>query len=259
MTQEAIRIPAAGAIFWAEAMADWSAAAPGGSAAQRAIAGAPPSMRVTLTAALPSGLSAVTGSRGLVILRPAMSYNHIPAETDLAAPPAIAAFKVSGLAADLGGRYHPRRFSVTLPAATPSYVPLRPSLQGTRIGEAGAVVLNLTWQGGAVASWSILQFACTRNGVLLNFSGQADVHGDVIVPLTGLPPLPASQTNDGMTVTALGDATQSGLPAGDPDALKPVKISFGGAFALQQTLAVTRGQISNLTTLALPSVTLQAN
>jgi len=252
MTQEAIRIPSAGAIFWAEAMPD-------GSAGQRAIAGAPPSMQVTLTSALPSGLSAVTGNRGLVVLRPAMSYDHIPTETDLTTLPAIAAFSVSGVAADLGGRFHPRRFNVAPTAAAPSYVPLRPSLQGTRVGEAGAVVLNLTWQGGAAASWTILKFACTRNGVSLGFSGQADVHGDVIVPLTGLPPLPASQTSDSMTVTALGNAAQSGLPVGDPDALKAVQISFGGAFAAQQTVAVTRGQISNLTTLALPSVTLQAN
>jgi hypothetical protein len=252
MTQEAIRIPSAGAIFWAEAMPD-------GSPGQRAIAGTLPSMQVTLTSTLPSGLSAITGSRGLVILRPAMAYDHLPTETDLTTLPAIAAFSVSGAAVDLGGRYHPRRFTVAPTAAAPSYVPLRPSLQGTRVGEAGAVVLNLTWQGGAVASWAILQFGCTRNGVSLGFSGQADVHGDVIVPLTGLPPLPAPQTNDIMTVTALGDATQSGLPFADPDAFKPVQISFGGAFAAQQTVAVTRGQISKLATLALPSVTLQPN
>jgi len=252
VTQEAIRIPSAGAIFWAEAM-------PNGSAGQRAIAGAPPSMQVTLTSTLPSGLSAVTGSRGLVILRPAMYYDHVPTETDLTTLPAIAAFSVSGVAVDLDGRYHPRRFTVSPTAAAPSYVPLRPSLQGTRVGEAGAVVLNLIWQGGAVASWSILQFSCTRNGVSLGFSGQADVHGDVIVPLTGLPPLPASQPPDSMTVTALGDATQSGLPVGDPDAMKAVQISFGAAFAAQQTVAVTRGQISNLATLKLPSVTLQPN
>jgi hypothetical protein len=252
MTEEAIRIPSAGAIFWAEAMPD-------GSAGQRAIAGPPPMMQVTLTSTLPSGLSASTGTRGLVILRPAMLYDHVLTETDLTTLPSVAAFTVSGIAMALDGRFHPRQFSVAPTAGVPSYVPLRPSLQATRIGEAGAVVLNLRWQNGTVASWSVLKMVCTRNGVTLGFSGQADVNGDVIVPLTGLPPLPASQTNDSMTVTALGDATQSGQSVANPDALKPVQIAIGGAFAAQQSVAVTRGQISTLTTLALPSVTLQSN
>jgi hypothetical protein len=252
MTQEAIRIPSAGAIFWAEAMPD-------GSAGQRAIAGAPPVMQVTLTSTLPIGLSARTGSRGLLILRSAMLYDHIPTQTDLATLPGIAAFTVNGTAVALDGRFHPRRFSVSPSASAPSYVPLRPSLQATRIGEAGALILSLRWQTGAVASWSVLKLVCTRNGVTLGFSGQADVHGDVIVPLTGLPPLPASQTTDSMTVTAFGDITQSGAPVANPDQLAPVQIAIGGAFAAQQTVAITRGQISNLTKLALPSVTLQPN
>lgn len=252
MTQEAIRIPSAGAIFWAEAMPD-------GSAGQRAIAGAAPTMKVTLTAALPSGLHAETGNRELVILRPPTFYDHLPAKPDLTTPPAIAAFTVSGIAASLDGRFHPRRFSVSPSPAAPSYVPLRPSLQATRISEAGAVVLNLRWQSGTAASWTVLQMSCTRNGVALGFSGQADVNGDVIVPLTGLPPLPASQTSDSMTVSVFGDATQSGLPVGDPDALKPVQFAIGGAFAVQQTIAVVRGQISTLAALALSSVTLQPN
>jgi hypothetical protein len=252
MNQEAIRIPAAGAVFWAEAMPD-------GSVGQRAIAGPPPNIQVTLTSALPSGLRAATGTLGVAILRQPMAYNHLPTETELTALPPVAAFTVSGIAVALDGRFHPRRFSVSPTAAAPSYVPLRPSLQATRVGEAGAVVLNLRWQSGAAASWTVLQMACKRNGVALGFSGQADVNGDVIVPLTGLPPLPSGQANDSMTVTALGDATQTGLPIGNPDALKPVQISIGGTFAAQATVAVTRGRISTLATLALPSVTLQPN
>ena len=82
--------------------------------------------------------------------------------------------------------------------------------------------------------------------------------GDVIIPLTGLPPLPASQTNDVMTLTALGDPTQSGQAAANPDALHAAQISVGGAFAAQQTFPVTRGRITTAATLSIPGVTLQS-
>lgn len=252
MSQEAIRIPAVGAVFWAEANPD-------GSSGERAIAGPLPAIKVTLTSALPSGLSAVTGSRGIVILTPPIFYDHTPTEAELATAPTRPSVTVSGIAESLDGRFHPRQFSVAPTAAAPSYIALRPSLQATRIGEAGAVVLNLRWQGSGPASWSVVQLACTRNGVTLGFSGQADVVGDVIVPLTGLPPLPASQTSDTMTLSVLADSTQSGASVANPDALKPAQISIGGAFAAQQTFAVKRGQISTAATLIppIPGVTLQ--
>src|SRR5579875_2885060 len=142
---------------------------PDGSAGARAIAGASSQIQVTLTSKLPAGLSASVATRGVVIQRPPMLYDHTPTETDLTTLPAIAAFTVTGIAAALDGRFHPRRFSVAPSATAPSYVALHPSLQATRIGEAGAVVLNLRWQDGNAASWSVLRLACTRNGQTLGF------------------------------------------------------------------------------------------
>lgn len=136
MSREAIRIPSAGAVFWAEAMPD-------GSSGVRAIAGQMPVIKVTLTGTLPGGLSAATGRRGLVLLTPPIFYDHPPSEAELAAVPPLPPVTVRGVAEALDGRFHPRQFSVTPTPAAPSYVALRPSLQATRIGEAGAVVLNL--------------------------------------------------------------------------------------------------------------------
>jgi hypothetical protein len=251
MSQETIRIPGAGAVFWAEAMPD-------GSGGVRAIAGAPPNIQVTLTLPLPLGITSATGSRGLALQTTPAFYQGVPTETQLAASPVLPTpFIVAGIAQPLDGRFHPRQFSVTPTLQTPTYVPLRPSLQGTSIGEAGALVMNLQWQGAGAASWSVVNLACTRNGVALGFTGQADVKGDVIVPLTGLPPLPSAQTSDSMTLTILGDPTQSGLAVGNPDALKAVQISVGSAFAAQQTLAIVRGQFNTAATLKFPGFTLQ--
>ena len=250
MSQETIRIPAAGAVFWAEAMPD-------GSASVRAIAGAPPNIKVTLTSPLPPGITSATDSRGLALQATPVFYQGVPTEAALATPPVLPAITVAGIAQPLDGRFHPRQFSVTPTRQAPSYVALRPSLQGTSIGEAGALVMNLQWQRAGAASWSVVNLACTRNGVSLGFTGQADVNGDVIVPLTGLPPLPSAQTSDSMTLTVVGDLTQSGLAVGNPDALKAVQISIGGAFSAQQTLAIVRGQFNTAATLKYPGFTLQ--
>ena len=51
--------------------------------------------------------------------------------------------------------------------------------------------------------------------------------------------------------------TQSGQVVSDPDALKAVQVSIGGAFAAQQSFSVTRGGITTAATLAIPGVTLQ--
>jgi hypothetical protein len=252
MSEEAIRIPSAGAVFWAEALPD-------GSGGVRAISGQPPALKLTLNSTLPNGITAQTSSRGLVLLSSPIFYDHIPTEAELATPPAPLAVAVRGAAEPLDGRFHPRQFSVTPTPAGPSFVALHPSLQATRVGEAGAVILNLKWEAGAVASWCVVRLACTRNGVRFGFSGQADLRGDVIIPLTGLPPVPPSQaTADSMTLTVTGDPAQSGQAVVDPDAQHPVQISIGGAFAAQQTLPVPRGRISTAATLNITGVTLQS-
>jgi hypothetical protein len=252
MSEEAIRIPSAGAVFWAEAMPD-------GSNGLRAIAGPPPSLKVTLASALPSGITVEMGSRGLVFLAQPVLYDYDPTQADLSAAPTVPTVTVNGTAEPIDGRFHPRQFTVTTTPAAPTYVALQPSLQAARIGEAGAVMLSVKWQNGKPASWCVVKLACTRNGAHLGFSGQADLAGDVIVPLTGLPPLAPSQTSDAMTLTALGVPAQSGQPVADPDELQPVQVSIGGGFAAEQTFNVTRGRITTATTLAIPGITLQSS
>jgi hypothetical protein len=252
MTAEAIRIPSAGAVFWAEANPDPTAAN-----AVRAITGRPPLLNVMLANALPNGVSVMADGRGMVLLAPPLYYDHAPTEAELALAPSVPSLTLTGTVQSLDGRFNPRQFTVTPSSAAPSYIALRPSLQATRITEAGAVVLNVKWQSGAVASWALLRLTCVRLGVTLGFSGQADLSGDVIIPLTGLPPLPPSLTVDAMTLTALGDPTQSGTRIGDPDTAKAVQVSTGGAFAAQQSFNVKRGQISNAAALGISGVTLQ--
>jgi len=195
--------------------------------------------------------------RGMVLLAPPLYYDHTPTEAELATVPSVPSLTLSGTVQSLDGRFNSRQFTVMPSSAAPSYIALRPSLQATRVTEAGAVVLNVKWQSGAIASWTLVHLTCVRLGVTLGFSGQADLSGDVIIPLTGLPPLPPSLTVDAMTLTALGDPTQSGASIGNPDTARAVQVSTGGAFAAQQSLNVKRGQISNAAALGISGITLQ--
>jgi hypothetical protein len=250
MSLDAVRTASAGAAFWVAATRD-------GSPGPLAITGPAPDIDVTLTAPLPVGTRAVTGPRGVVVLARSVYYDHEPSQAELSTPPSIPAVTVQGIALARDGRFHPRKFTAVLTPSTPTYVVLRPTLMATRIGEAGAVILTLQWSSGAAASWSIVLLTCTRNGNKLGFSAQADINGDVIIPLTGLPPLAASQSNDLMTMTVQADQAQAGVAVNDPDALKPVTVSIGGAFAANQTLTIVRGTITKGRDLGIAAVRLQ--
>ena len=149
-------------------------------------------------------------NQGLLFQTLPVWYPRAPNEDDFNALPSVpqlpggqSVFSVSLLSLD--GRYHPRIVNLkpptslasggASPPAAPIYVALRPSLQGTRISEAGALAINLQLAEPAQvrppASWAVADphVHARRRGY--TFTGQADVNGDVIVPLTGLPPLPA--------------------------------------------------------------------
>jgi hypothetical protein len=231
-----------------------------------------------------TGVTMVANNRGLLFQTLPISYPRAPSEADLrilpSAPQLPAGQSVISVSLfSLDGRYHPRIVNLKppaslapagLPSTTPApiYVALRPSLQGTRISESGALALNLKWSApSAPASWAVATLTCTRMGVGYTFIGQADVNGDVIVPLTGLPPLPlATSPPDVMTLRVQADFSQRGVAQGcDTDALlalspTPVTVIVvkTGASNVVTTLPITYGQINTAATLGLAGFTLQA-
>jgi hypothetical protein len=281
MIQETIRTPAWFAVFWVEATAD-----PTVTSGTVAIANAPPKIlaKLSSTTPLPRGAAMVAANRGLLFQTLPVWYPRAPKEDDFNALPSVpqlpggqSVFSVSLLSLD--GRYHPRIVNLKPPAslasggasaAAPIYVALRQSLQGTRISESGALAINLQWPKPAPgppvpASWAVVTLTCTRNGVNYGFTGQADVNGDVIVPLTGLPPLPAPpapQTPDVMNLSVRADISQSGVSQGcDTDALlalSPTPVLVSGSSTVVPTLSIKRGQISTAATFGFAGFTLQA-
>jgi hypothetical protein len=273
MSAESIRTPTWFALFWVEPTADQAS-----KTGTIAIAGAPPRLQATLARPLPSGVRMVSDPRGLVFQTSPQFFAHALVEADFTPPPAPAApaGPITLNVVSLDGRFHPRVVNVTPPTApavtgaTPIYAPLWSSLRGTSVGEAGALVVNLQWSlpAGAPAgtlpqpgSWAVVTLACTRNGVSYGFAGQADVNGDVIVPLSGLPPPPLSSgapTPDTMTLTARAPLPPKigAPPVPDTDAVVKqapagVSISAGSAAVASLSLPITWGQFNRISSVTL--------
>jgi hypothetical protein len=298
MIQETIRTPLWFAVFWVEASAD-----PNAQSGAVAIAGAPPKIAATLSPLTPlprgtpgaqsggqgaaTGATMVANDRGLLFQTLPVSYAAGQSEDDLSQLPTAPQLPsgqsvISVSLVSLDGRYNPRVVNLKppttlatfgLPSTVPApiYVGLRPSLQGTRISESGALAINLQWSRPASgppvpASWAVVTLTCTRTGVNYGFTGQADINGDVIVPLTGLPPLPPSQTSDTMNLSVYVDIRESGVAQGcDTDALLAMNptpvigtVAKTGASASVPSLSITRGKINTAATLGYTSFTLQA-
>jgi hypothetical protein len=109
-------------------------------------------------------------------------------------------FTLSGTAYDDKGHYNPRTFSVNLGAST---VPitgqgmvLYPTPQGTQFGKAGGLIATLRFASDErVAPWALLTAVVTIPGTGdQTYHAQADRHGDVLLPLHRLPPLPEGIT-----------------------------------------------------------------
>jgi hypothetical protein len=266
MGAEALRLPLAGVIFWTEAASD-------GSGGSRGLAGPPPALKVTVTiddpVKPPQGVYARVTPRGCALMTPPMLLpSTAPHDLDAAwnaieqaGVPPFQPVTVHGAVESLDGRYFPRAFSRLSDASKPIYVPLHPSRLATRVTEAGAVVLSLRWDTGAPASWSLATLSCVRAGLPpLAFSAQADVNGDVVVPLTGLPPLAAKQPPDHMTLKIAAALSQARAPIGDPDAAQAVSFSVAGVAAgPSQTFPVPRGVVSNDASLKLSPIVLKSH
>lgn len=109
-------------------------------------------------------------------------------------------FTLAGSVYDKKGYYNPRTFSVTLgasaiPIAGQGMV-LYPTPQGTQFGKAGGIIASLRFASDErVAPWALLTAVVTIPGTgEQTYRAQTDLHGDVLLPLRRLPPLPEGIT-----------------------------------------------------------------
>lgn len=132
-------------------------------------------------------------------------------------------FRVAGRAEDPQGRWQPRRFDLTVGAGTGQTLRLFPGPGSTRIGNGGALVGCLRWEGtgdaaieGRPVPWAVLTLSVTlRAGATQTYLAQSDAKGDFRISLSRLPPLPEG-TNGWAAQLSIG-AAPTASPADPPD------------------------------------------
>ena len=122
--------------------------------------------------------------------RPAELLTVVPGragEADLA-PPKQAVYTLEGTLLDATGQCLPRRFKLDCGSATGHRIALYRSPLGSRYGSAGGLFGRVGFDGGKPAPWSIVIAKVSPPlGAPLEFTAQADAHGEFILPLDRIP------------------------------------------------------------------------
>ncbi|MDJ0621399.1 MAG: hypothetical protein QNJ17_00455 [Desulfocapsaceae bacterium] len=161
-------------------------------------------------------------------------------------------YSLTGTVYDTKGYYNPRTFSVTLGAST---VPIGgqgmivyPTPLGTRFGKGGGLIASLRFASDErLVVWALLSAVVTVPGVgSQTYRAQTDRHGDVLLPLHRLPPLPEGLTEYSVALSVEASLTatpEEPLNTGDLVPMDLESPSVAGSFANPITFAIVPNEI----------------
>lgn len=159
-------------------------------------------------------------------------------------------FSISGTVSDPSGRYNPRVFSVSLGNAAGPVVSLFPTPVGTQLLSGGLIGTLRLASTGEPLPWAVLRLSVTLiGGATAEFQAQTDQHGDFMLSVTRLPPLPASVSAYAATLNVRGLATASAETPLDPATLTPMEfaaLDLAATFAEQLPLQIVPGAVTLL-------------
>ncbi len=187
-------------------------------------------------------------------------------EADLL-PPTQTAYPLEGAIDDPSGIYLPRRFSLACGAVIGHRIGLYRSPFGSRYGRAGGLFGRIRLAGKA-AAWSLIVVRVTPPlGALLEFTAQADAHGEFILPLDRLPAVGVDALVKTYPATLSILASSLAVPERpiDPDDLAAHQVAVGEdaahviQFSPELSLAVTPGVVSRITSPGQDLLLLQPN
>ena len=161
-------------------------------------------------------------------------------------------FTLAGTVYDKKGYYNPSTFSLTLGAGTipiaGQAMVLYPTPQGTQFGKAGGLITSLRFVSDEkIVPWALLTAIVTIPGAgNQTYRAQTDQHGDILLPLHRLPPLPEGITeySVALSVEALLSANPN-IPLNTND-LIPMdleSLSTAGTFSNPLVFAFVPGEI----------------
>lgn len=144
---------------------------------------------------------------------------------DTVRPPAPP-YPLEGVVSDTGGRFIPRRFSISAGTALGHALVLFPTPLGTRFGPAGGVLGSLRFAGsGLPVPWALLTLTVTTAlGAVMVFRGQASDRGDFMLAMNRLPPLPEGIASHAATLAVAAREDAVATAPLDPATLLPMTL-----------------------------------
>jgi len=166
-------------------------------------------------------------------------------------PPVETLYLIEGRVWDSSGIFNPRLFSVTAGNAQGHEIPLYRSAVGSAIRSGGALRATIFYADLTPASWALVTVNVTPPlGAALSFVAQADIHGDVQIPMDRLPPLtlvsPTNSYTAQLSVMANGD---SGSEISNPDSFvlfQVADLTAPGSFFNTVNLNVVPGAVASV-------------
>lgn len=130
---------------------------------------------------------------------------------------AHAPIDVVGTVSDPAGAWQPRAFSLQLARGQIEPVELFPTPAATRVTAGGSVVACFAWaSNGAVVAYARVTLTVSVGPRQLKMLARTDEHGEVIIPLTRLPPLDKGLPPYTGTLTIRARIPQPGDPVPAP-------------------------------------------
>ena len=171
---------------------------------------------------------------------------------DLPSPPARSALTLSGVVAGQSRRWLARAFAVTVSRGQRATLGLFRSPAGTQIGDGGALVARLGTDTGRPAPWCILTLSVQiPPETTLVCRAQSDAHGDVVLPLRRVPPLPKGVADYAATLAVRWNPSATAELPVDPESFVAGQLVPPDDATAQPSvsLRVAPGQIGRLLSL----------
>ena len=125
--------------------------------------------------------------------------------------------EVLGTVSDPTGAWQPRSFSLNLARGQLEPVELFPTPAATRVTAGGSVIVCCAWAAnGAPAAYVRMTLTVIVGPRTLKMLARTDEHGEVIIPLTRLPPLDKGLPPYSGTLTVRARLPQAGDPVPAP-------------------------------------------
>ncbi|GAA6145662.1 hypothetical protein [Thalassolituus maritimus] len=161
-------------------------------------------------------------------------------------------YTFAGIAYDPKAQFLPRALSLTAGNVPPAGHPivLYPAPVAIRFNSAGGLRLTLARDSDdSPLAWAIAEVSVTVPGIgTQTYRGQADQHGDLLLPFLRLPPLPEGVSHYSANISITGRMDTSGEIPVDPNTFGALDIGEPDSTSFNQTIgfSVVPGDISTL-------------